>query len=281
MVDEIFLRTYSQVRQAQTKAAFEVRFNAIQKGVTERINKEIDKVNSDNPIRELEALDKRRQEMTVELELARAYKFGLETNSYRFLEINSDANAAVAAADADENSTFSADEVTALNEAKDQLAEKIRNLLQLQFPGFTDGNMIQRIRQDADTLDTLTAVEGVLDPEGTDPVTNDNRTLIDLMTEVSTRALTYSESTDTLVGAVNELIIDGNTELFDIEADATRITLVDVEKKTAEIDAIKTKYATLLEAIALSFEVTSGLGDMLSESLDRRPDKTSILNLFV
>jgi len=180
-----------------------------------------------------------------------------------------------------ENSTFSADEVTALNEAKDQLAEKIRNLLQLQFPGFTDGNMIQRIRQDADTLDTLTAVEGILDPEGTDPVTNDNRTLIDLMTEVSTRVLTYSESTDTLVGAVNELIIDGNTELFDIEADATRITLVDVEKKTAEIDAIKTKYATLLEAIALSFEVTSGLGDMLSESLDRRPDKTSILNLFV
>jgi len=141
--------------------------------------------------------------------------------------------------------------------------------------------MIQRIRQDADTLDTLTAVEGVLDPEGTDPVTNDSRTLIDLMTEVSDRALTYSESTDILVGSVNQLIIDGNTELFDIEADATRITLVDVKKKTAEIDGIKTKYATLLEAIALSFEVTSGLGDMLSESLDRRPDKTSILNLFV
>jgi len=77
MVDEIFLRTYSQVRQAQTKAAFEVRFNAIQRGVTERINKEIDKVNSDNPTRELEALEKSRQELTVELELTRAYKFGL------------------------------------------------------------------------------------------------------------------------------------------------------------------------------------------------------------
>jgi len=241
MVDEIFLRTYSQVRQAQTKAAFEVRFNAIQRGVTERINKEIDKVNSDNPIRELEALEKSRQELTVELELARAYKFGLETNSFRFLEINSDANTAVAAADADQNSTFSAEEVAALNEAKDQLAEKIRNLLQLQFPGFSDGNMIQRIRQDADTLDTLTAVEGVLDPEGTDPVTNDNRTLIDLMTEISDRALTYSESTDILVGSVNQLIIDRNTELFDIEADATRITLVDVKKKTAEIDGIKTR----------------------------------------
>ncbi len=283
MADSFFASAFSAISQAASRASFEQRFNVIQNGMIGQINKEIDKITDDGTERRLAEIQKKRDELVDYLIKAEDYRFGLETNKFRLWEVSLDATDAVSAAEADgDTSSFTADEAANLNEAKDFIVEKIRNLRFLYFPGeISDSTLTNLARQDANSLEALTAVAGTVDAEGTDPTTNDNRPLIDLMNTVATRAANLSESIDTLVGGVNQLIIDGQTEMYGLEADLAEISAVELARKTEEIEAVKAKYANLLNAISLSFEVNSTVGDMLVTGTTPAPDRTSILNLFV
>ena len=279
----IFASAFSAISQAASRASFEQRFNVIQNGMIGQINKEIDKITDDGTERRLAAIQKKRDELVEHLIKAEDYRFGLETNKFRLWESSLDATDAASAAESDgDTSSFTADEAANLNEAKTFLVEKIRNLRFLYFPSeFSDSTFVNLARQDANALEALTAEAGTVDAEGTDPTTNDNRPLLDLMNTVATRAANLSESIDTLVGGVNQLIIDGQTKMYGLEADLAEISAVELARKTEEIEAVKAKYATLLNVISLSFEVNSTLGDMLVTGTTPPPDRTSILNLFV
>jgi len=284
MVDtSLFAKAYSAISQANSKAAFEQRFNVIQRGMISRLNDEIDEIANDGTQRRLIELQDRRDDLFQYLQKADDYRFGLETNKLRLLEISQDAaTAATNAEDDGDTATFTADEADALNEAKGHLVEKMRSLRFLYFPGdISDSTFVNLIRQDADSLEALTAEAGTVDAEGTDPTTNDNRPLLDLLSELDSRATTLSDSTDTLIGAVNQLIIDSQAEMFDLEAKMAEISAVEIARKTEEIEALKAKYANLLNAISLSFEVQSSIGDMLVTGTTPAPEGNSVLNLFV
>jgi hypothetical protein len=276
---ETFATQFSKVSQASTKAAFETRFNAIQRGILKRQDKEIEKAVEDGTGQRIAALQKERDKLADTLPKVSEFQFALNSNANRFIDI-AEASKAAAAVDSDLNDTLSADEVATLNAAKIEISENIRRLQTLYYPGFQDGNLVLRIRQDADRLDALTAVEGVIDPQGTDPATNANRELIDLLNEIQSRAVTFASSTNTLVESANALIIDIQKTVFDQEAKLAEITVLEIAKKTEEIDAIKERYAFLLKSISLSFEVQSGLADMLANGTQPAPEKGSILNLF-
>jgi len=281
--NSVFANAYSAISQAATKSAFEQRFNAIQRGMISRLNDEIDDVVNDDTERRLTEIQDRRDELFGYAGKAREYLFGLETNKSRMFEISLDASNALSAAEADGDlASFTAEEAAALNEAKDFLVEKMRSLRFLYFPGdISDSSFVNQVQHDAQSLEALSAVAGTVDAEGTDPTTNDNRPLVDLLGEASNRAYSLTESLDVLMGAVNQLIIDSEKKMYGLEADLAEITAVEVQRKTEEIEGLKAKYGNLLRAISLSFEVSSSIGDMLVTGTTPAPDKTSILNLFV
>jgi hypothetical protein len=276
---ETIASQFAKVSQASTKAAFETRFNSIQRGILKRQDKEIEVAVEDGTGQRLAALQKERDKLADSVPEIRDYQFSLNSNANRFLEVAESAMAA-SGVDSDLNDVLSDEEVATLNAARDEIAENIRRLEQLYFPGVQDGNIVQRMRQDADRLDALTAVAGVVDPQGTTPATNENRELIDLMTEIQTRAVTFASSTNTLVETANEMIIDIQRNLFDQESRLAENTVLEIAKKTEAIDDIKARYGFLLKSISLSFEVQSGLADLLAAGTQPPPEKGSVLNLF-
>jgi len=276
---ETFATQFGKISQASTKIAFETRFNSIQRGMTTRLNKEIEEIANDGTERRIAVLQKERDKLADLTPNLQDYQFGLTSNSNRFLEI-SEASQAAALSDADSNATLSAEEAAALNAAKEAIAENIRSLQTLYYPGIQDGNIIQLIRQDADRLDALTAVTGTVDAEGTVTPTNDNRELIDLMTEIQERSVTFASSTNTLIESTNQMIIDIQKQVFEQESKLAELTVLEITKKTEEIDELKARYAFILKAISVSFEVSSGLADALAAGTDPAPEPGSVLNLF-
>jgi len=276
---ETFATQFARLSQAATKIAFETRFNSIQRGITNRLNKEIDAITNDGTTRRIAVLQRQRDKLADLTPKLQEYQFGLTSNANRFLEI-AEAGQAAAASDADANAVLTTDEAAALNTAKEEIAENIRSLQTLYYPGIQDGNVVQLIRQDADRLDALTAVAGTVDAAGTAIPTNDNRTLIDLMTEIQERSVTFASSTSTLVESTNQMIIDIQKKVFEQEANLADLTILEITKKTEEIDNLKARYGFILKAISVSFEVSSGLSDMLAEGTQPAPKAGSILNLF-
>ncbi len=277
-----FAAAFSKIGQAATRVAFETRFHAIQNGMLRRLNKEIEAVTDDGTAQRIAALQKERDGIAETVPKIRRYNFGLITNRERFLEIRDDANGAVGAATSDGDAdNFSAVEADNFNAAAEAVIEKIRNLKMLYYPGISDGGLVQRLAQEAEELEAYTAVSGVVDATGTDPMTNDNRNMLDLLDDISGHALIYSNSTNTLVGAASDMIIDYEAGLYGIEADMAEISAVELDKKEQQVEDLKMRYGNLLRAISLSFEVTSGYADYLADGVSPPPpEKGSILNLF-
>lgn len=251
MADD-FASVFGRLGQAQSRTAFEVRFNQIQRTFLQRANKEIEEATNDGTAERLGELDQRRQEIAEYADRAREYRFGLETNEARFREI------AVSTFDAidpiDGNTSLTADEADTLNAYRDEVVENIKKLKLLRFPDFSDGEVTSRLLQHVEDLEALTAEAGTVDDADADPQTNDNRALIDLMTTINSDSLVFADTTSTIVGAVNGFLIDAQSDQFAIEAEATELTRVQAERNTEKADEIKAKYGNLLKAISLSFE---------------------------
>lgn len=269
---------FGKVQQALSRQAFEIQFKSIERTVIKQINKEIDAATDDGTAERLNELQNKQRDLAERADRAREYRFGLETNAARFLEISSAAGNLVNSYGG--NTSLTADEADNLNARKTEIVENIRRLQLLRFPDFSDGDITNKLRQDAETLEALTAEAGTVDAADADPQTNDNRQLLTLLNDISDRALNFKTSTELVIESVNDFLIEAQTELFDLETDLTQITAVQIERNTQKADDIKLKYATLLKAISLSFEVNSQLGDILNKGSNPPPEKGSILNLF-
>lgn len=281
MADKIdFANVFGRVGQARSRLAFDIQFRAIERTFINRINKEIEEATDDGTAERLAEFDKRRKEISGHMERAQDYRFGLETNEARFREIAATSAKAVNLYTAEE--TLTADQASNLNALRDEAVENIKRLKLLRFPDFSDGEVTSRLRQYVDDLEALTAEAGGVDDIDADPdsYTNDNRALINLLEDVSDASLNFADSTLLVRESVNGFLIDARTDLFALEADATELTQVQLEKNTQAADDIKLKYSSLLKAISLSFEVSSQLGDILNKGASPPPEKGSILNLF-
>ena len=196
-----------------------------------------------------------------------------------FLEIQNDAVEGLTL-DEDANDQFSSNEANKLNVAKLNIAEKIRNLVEVNFPGIVDGNLVGRMRMDADSLEKLTATEGVIDDDEATG-SNENRKLLNLVTQIGEKAQTFSESSSILVYSTNKMLMDLDKSTYIKQAELSTITAAEIARKTEEIEKIKLQYSNMLQVISMSFETNSGLSDLLADGAAFQPDGGSILNLFV
>jgi len=275
------IKQLAKANQALQKAAFESRFDTIQRGLLTQLNKEIEKVQENGAEREIETLQKKRDNLFKRIDDLKQVQFDLQSNSYRLLEVHEDASDAVTAANADGNDTLSEDEATALNTAKDELIAKLRKLHSFgSETGITDGFIANRFRAYAETLEGLTATSGAIDPEGTTPATNQNRELIDALTTLSTNAANDAESTSYLFAQTGRLIVDTQKAAYDKEADLAELTATRLAQKQEEIENLEIRYTNLIRSISLAFEVQSGITDALVTGTEFKPEKGSILNLF-
>lgn len=266
------------IGQAQSKSAFEVQFQSIQRTIFQRANKEIAKATDDGTPKKLTELQKKHDEIKKHADQAEKYLFGLQTNKSRFSEIASAASDIVNTYDSKTSLTTA--EATALNDAKQAVIDNIQKLQLLQYPNFSDGGVTSRLQQYVSTLQNLTATAGTVDASGTSPSTNDNRTLIDTLSTVSDSAVNFADSTGIVIENVNQFLIDAQSQTFSLEAQATELTKVQLEQNSQKADQIKLKYANLLKAISLSFDSSASLADALNTGTQPLPAKGSVLNLF-
>lgn len=280
-VKNTFAGQFSQISQAANKAEFEVRFGQIQNGLLQQQNGEIQKVRDNGIEKEIAALQSKRDDLLDRQDEVRGLQFDLETNASRFQVIQLKANEAIAAADADENGTLSEDEAKALNAATEEIFNEIFKLkLSHTFPEFTDGNLGNFMRQEGVILDGLSAVEGTLDAEGTDPATNDNRAILDALSTIAGRAATYAETTTVLYQGLTQLVVDLSTQTFDLEFELSDLTSEGIEEQLGQIEDIENRYGNLIRSISLAFEVQSGIADALVAGTQFDPPRGSILNIF-
>lgn len=281
-IKNTFAQQFAEAAQAANKAQFEVRFNAVQRGLVNQMNNEIEKVTNDGTDRKIAEVQKKRDKLFDRADNLRELQNDIRTNAFRFLEISDKANQAIAAADADEDGNLSDDEREALNAAIAGIKEEVYKIkISHNYGGeVNDGNLGNMLRGAFNALENLTATTGVIDEEGTTPTTNDNRAILDTLSDISTRANNYAESSSYLNENLNQLVTDATTKAYDLEADLSKLTLVELEKKQTEIDDINNRYSTLIKSISLAFEVQSGLGDALAAGTTYEPEAGSILNIF-
>lgn len=282
MVSKItFGQQFAKIAQNANKLTFEARFNTIQRGLLGQMNEKIRAVGENSDRREIETLQKQRDQVVDRADDLRALRFKLSGNTDRLQEISNLAGAAVGAADADGDDVLTADEATALNAARDEILTEISRLQDLITTlGVSDGGLANRLKADAESLEALNAEAGVIDPAGTDPATNGNRGLLDLLTNVQSKAANFATSSSFLVTSANQAVIDTEKKAFEIEADLTELTTSRIAQRQAEVEEIELRYGNLLRSISLAFEVQSGLADEIAQGLQRPPEKGSILNLF-
>jgi len=243
------------------------------------LNKEILAVNEASLVRKVATLQKERGKLLKAIPELSNYQFNLRTNMGRFLEIQSDSQTALNIDD--DNGNLSTNEATAINTAKEAIAEKIRALVDIKYPGIEDGALVSRMRLDANRLDDLTAIAGGVDDVDTTPYSNDNRPLISLLSEIEGRSLNFSSSTHTLVYSTNDMIINMQKAVYSKQADLSSLTNNEIARKTQEIEQLKLRYSNMLQALSISFEVSSSMADNLAKGIQSQPDGGSILNLFV
>ena len=280
-VKNLFAAQFAKSAQASNKSQFEVRFNAVQRGLLNQMNEKIAKAEDDGTQKEIAELQKKRDKLFDKADTLRNLQSDIKTNALRFLDIRDMATSAVSAADADEDSSLSEDEVTALNAVIAELKTEVSKLkFSHNYTEFTDGNLANRMRQTMAELDELTAVTGTIDASGSGSPSNDNRAILDKLTSIASQSNTYADSSTVLVGSLNTLITSATKTAYSFEADLADLTLVRINEKEEEVANIQTQYGNLIRSISLAFEVQSGLGDALAASLNYQPDKGSILNIF-
>lgn len=265
------------------RPSFELAFLQMQNTVIRRINDEIDKVTKKNDRRTLVAELEREVINLRDLSgRAREYRLGNKNNLDRALNLSLVVTAAISDFSTDDDNTnLTADEATAINTRKDKIVAALKRFYLIKLPGITDGNIIQSLLRNIDDLEGLTAVAGTVDAEGTETPTNDNRLLMDLLNQVQNDVDTTAVVTQNSIFLATGMILEFDGKSFDIEAKITSITAIDVAKQAAEIAQVKQRYANLLSAISLSFEISSQFAENMAKNLSpRRIPPGSVLNLF-
>lgn len=280
-VKNTFAGQFAQISQATNKAEFEVRFGQIQNGLLRQQNAEVEKVRENGIENEIAVLQSKRDDLIEREDELRGLQSDLQTNASRFQVIQLKAAEAISAADADNDGNLTADEATALNAAAKEIFDEIYKIkLSHTFPNFTDGNLGNFMRQEALTLDGLTAVDGIVDVAGTDPASNDNRALLDTLTTISSRSSTYADTSTTLFQGLTQLIIDVSAKSLDLDFELSDLTTQGIEDQLGQIEDIENRYGNLIRSISLAFEVQSGVADALVAGIQFEPERGSILNIF-
>lgn len=262
------------------KPEFELQFNQLQNTVIERLNKEIEKVNAAGGSK-AEVLEMQREGRTLgeNLPVVEKFLFDTQTNLGRLNTISTQVASMIGLFTDDAN--ISATDLTAFNTARTEIVAELNKMQQLTYTGYTDGNIIQRLKNEIATLEALAPVEGIVDPAGTAVPTNVNRDVQTALETFQTQVTTAQDVTLNTTYGIVDIRQDMITSMSVIQANITEINTSVQLRKAAEVDALKEKYGHLLNSISLSYEVSSGIADNLNKHLAKiQPEKGSVLNMF-
>jgi predicted nuclease with TOPRIM domain len=268
--------TLADIGNKAGRVGFELGFNLLQNQVIERVNKEITKVNesaSENKT-EIQELQRRHTRLTNALPVIERYIFDTQTNGLRLGEIAADIVTLKDSFSAEgDATTVTAGEIAIFNSRRDALVEKFRLLTQLFHPRVTDGNVIAYLKNEITNLQALTPVAGTNQAA--------NTTITTYLTTLRERALDAQETSLRAFAAAGELRQQIRRQVAEIQADFVEIASAEKAKKAADVQALQERFANVLQAISLSYEVRSGLFDSLATALKPRTiPPGSILSLF-
>jgi hypothetical protein len=281
--NNFFGEALTRIAASSTRLAFEVRFNQIQNTVIRRLNDKIDK------------LDTQDESKYVKIDLRREFNAGINALPViqRYLLDNqsnedrlSDMSDAVAAlrdtfADDGDADNVTQDEVDSFISRRDAIVDSINELWVLTHPDFTDPFALQDLKNDVDTIAAWTPVVGVVDPEGTEPATNDNRSIYEAANTLLTKVNATHSATATTVAMTFTLEQSLQGKLADIDAQLLEVDVLAQQKKIAEINDLKAENANLLQAISISFEASQGLTTYLANGLAGKvQNEDTVMQLF-
>lgn len=267
------------VGQSSSGPDFELRFSQIQNTVIKRLNKEIQAVNDAGGDKsQLLRLKSEGTRLAKNLPLIEKFLFDTETNKGRLANVQ-DKLASIIALFSDGD--ISAADVTSFNTQRQDLVDEMNKMYQLSYTGFTDGDILRRLKNDVAALEALTPVEGVVDPAGTTPATNANRDALTTLETFQDKTSTAQTVTLNSIYTIYNMREDMLSKMAEIQTAATEINSSVQLVKLAEVEALKEKYATLLHSISLSYEVSASTTEAFTNGLSSPiPEKGSVLNLF-
>lgn len=270
----------ANVHQQARGPEFELQFNQLQNTVIRRLNQEIKEINeAGGSEHEIRALQSKGRKYAENLPKVEKFLFDTETNKGRLATMFDKVTTMVSKFTDDDN--MSAQDVTDFNTLRDEVVDEMNKLWQLSYVGFTDGDIIRRLKNELSTVQAMAPVEGVVDPEGTDPATNVNRATLTALEKFQTEVSTAQTVTNNSIYAIFNIRKDMLGEMSTIQAEITEINSSDQLKKIAEAEQVQQRYAALLESISLSYSVQSGFANDLAKSLSSPiPEKGSVLNMF-
>lgn len=265
--------------------AFNIQFNNLQNTVLDRINKETQEIaNVEGNQRELDELNKVISKLVEHRKTVVAFAYTNESNDDRFEDIASKATSALAffsLGDADV-SNLSESEKSTYETNLASIVDVSDLLVELSHPDIIDGNNVTRLRSQIDALRELTPEVGAIDDEGTDPATNDNLAIKELLSEIATSAGVAAESSATLQVLAAKTIQSIDLKLREADKDRLEVSVLRTGEIEYELQVMRSKYATLLRSIELSFETSAQATDALANALDigKEPELGSILSIL-
>ncbi len=274
----LLAQTVARINQAATGARFELQFSQLQNTVIRRLNKEIEGVNAAGGSKAEELRLKREgKNFATQLPLIERFQFDTQTNSNRLTTIYDQVSTMISYFT---DGNISSADLTNFNTTRQTVVDELNKLKSLSYVGFSDGNIIQRLKNQITTLQGLTPVVGIVDAVGA-TATNANRAVQTSLEGLQTDVFTAQTVTNNSLVNIYDMRKTINAKLSEIQSDVTEINSTQQLKKLAEVNKIKQKYSVLLKSISLSYEVQSGIAKGLNQALtSEAPAKGSVLNLF-
>jgi len=261
----------STQRQSR-EVAFNLQFQTLQNTTIDRLNKEIIEVEDvNNRQGALNRLQASADELTDRRREVVQFEYFNSSNNQRFNDIETRAITASIVAQADgDTSAFSASEVAALQEDIGEISIEINRLVELNDGAFFDGDHPTALIAKLEELESLSLVEGTVDASGTasEDATNDNRRALDLLDEISDLAGAAANTSATLNLMADNVIAQIDRELNRIKVDSNEISLEQAIEIEFEVQRLKTKYATFLQAIEIGFDFASQSANRLADAMD-------------
>lgn len=265
------------------RAGFENTFRQIQNTVTRRINAEIGKIDEKYDLsRKFEELQRKAEKVEADRQLIEQFHKDNYSNQLRLTDMNDTVDNAIAAYSTDDDDTnLTTAEAESLATYQEELAYDIERLVLTVHEDFLQPYIIRDIKNDLTELRSYTPVAGTVDAAGSGSPTNDNRALLDLLGDLSTKLDTGLTVTQTTVESASQLNLRLKAKLFDISSDQTALSAVELERREAEIENVKIEYANMLKVISISFEVQANTLDQMGTSLEGgKIEPGSVMNLF-
>ena len=263
---------FFKAHQHVDQTAFEHRFNQLQNTVLRRINEESERANEKIGFREREALRIQNKALKLQksLPVLRAYRQGNLNNTGQLTALSNELQETI--------NTIGADgtvDVDAFNAARDKAAERLKNIYLFHHPDITDGDVIQRLKQNLEQLQNTSTASNEAHIGQTSiaalrsAIANafNNTNTIEFLTDLRTQVNVARETTKTTVETVYglEKSIKKKVKSQDLKI-KEKSQLFAAEQKF-EIEKIQERYANVLRAVSLSYDANAGFGDLLASGL--------------